>query len=101
MAVYNIAESIGFVIRRIANPIVIAIAAGIIAPIIAASFLGKNIWTFAALFGLEGRLPYLIRISHKCIADKNVLFRSIAEIKPDVVGSNNVSFESILICLLN
>jgi len=48
---------------------VIAIAAGVIAPIIAAAVFGERIGIVAALLGFEGRLPDLVGV-----ADRYTLF---------------------------
>src|SRR5436190_17415325 len=101
MAIHDIAKHIRLMIRRIANPIVIPIIPGVIAPIIATPIFREEVWTLTTLGGLKRRLPYLFGISNEIISHKNVLLRTIAEVQADVIGGDQIAFEPILGRLLN
>src|SRR4029077_6039585 len=101
MAVHDIAEYIGFVIGCVADAVVISIFPVIIAPIIAMPLFRKGIRTFPSLRCFKGRLPDLGGIADKSIANEDILFGTVAEIEPDVVGGEHISFEPILVSLLD
>ena len=101
MAIHDVTEDISLVIGRVADAIVIAISAGIIAPIIAAPIFGEAVGGVAALLGFEWRLPNLGGIANESVSDKNVLFGEITHVEADVVGRNDISFETVLVGLLH
>jgi hypothetical protein len=80
MPIDDVAEYVCLVIRSVANAIMIPVGPSVIAPIIATPVLGERVRPFPALRGFERRLPDLIGIPDKRIANKYVLFGAVAQV---------------------
>jgi len=101
MAFDNVTERIGLVIRSVADAIMVAIGASVIAPVIAAAMFVEGIWSFPSLAGFERGLPYLIGVVDEGVAGENVVFRNVAEVKTDIIRGDEIAFETILVGLLD
>src|ERR1035437_860458 len=98
---HKVAEHVGFVIRRVADSVVIPVAPGVIAPIIASSVFCEGVRTLAALRRFKRRLPDLLGVPDESISNKHVLFGAVAEVEVDVVGGDDISLKTVLVRLLD
>src|ERR1051325_7560278 len=97
----DITEYIGFVIRRVAAPIMILVNPGVIAPKISMAILREFVRSGLARLHLIRGLPNLIGVRDEVVRNENVLFGAVAHANANVVSLVGVLFETILRRLLN
>src|SRR5262245_53737217 len=101
MPVYDVTKSVGFMVRRVADPIMVSIASGVIAPVVAPSMVTDGSRGVATLTRIECWWSKLVGVANERGPSTDAVFANIAQVESDLVCGNQASRKPLLFGLMD